>query len=117
MSLATINTSIVSPISELREFPTVEKFKISIQVIGIKKRCRKNERHMFQLGSIEYNSGEYNKESVVSLVRAFIDTNMKDVNSIIRIHLDHVKISSERGFTHTLWEPFSDKNIRFDITL
>jgi hypothetical protein len=72
---------------------------------------------MFQLGSIEYNNGEYNKEGVISLVRDFVDVNMKEVNSIVRIHLDHVKQSNERGFTSTLWEPFSDKNVRFDITL
>ena len=117
MTLATINTSIVSPISDLRDSPPIERFKISIQVIGIKKRCRKNERHMFQLGSIEYNGGEYNKESVISLVRDFVDVNMKEVNSIVRIHLDHVKQSNERGFTSTLWVPFSDKHVRFDITL
>ena len=117
MTLATINTSIISPITDLRESPPVERFKISIQVIGIKKRCRKNERHMFQLGSIEYNGGEYNKEGVISLVRDFVDVNMKEVNSIVRIHLDHVKQSNERGFTSTLWEPFSDKNVRFDISM
>lgn len=117
MTLETINTSIVSPIIDLRESPFIERFKISIQVIGIKKRCRKNERHMFQLGSIEYNRGEYNKESVISLVRDFVNVNMKEFNSTVRIHLNHVKQSNERGFTSTLWEPFSDKNIRFDITL
>lgn len=117
MTLATINTSIISPITDLRESPPVERFKISIQVIGIKKRCRKNERHMFQLGSIEYNGGEYNKEGVISLVRDFVDVNMKEINSIVRIRLDHVKQSNERGFTSTLWEPFSEKNVRFDITL
>ena len=117
MTLATINTSIVSPSPELDYSPTVEKFKIAIEVIGIKKRCRKNERHMFQLGSIEYNNGEYNKEGVISLVRDFVDVNMKEVNSIVRIHLDHTKVKSENGFTSTLWEPYSDKNVRFDITL
>ena len=115
MTLATINTSIVSPISDLRDSPPIERFKISIQVIGIKKRCRKNEKHMFQLGYIEYNNGSFNRQSVISLVRDFVDVNMKEVKSVIRIHLDHVKQSNERGFTSTLWEPFSDKNVRFDI--
>lgn len=115
MTLATINTLIVSPISDLRESPTIEKFKISIQVIGIKKRCRKNDKHRFQLGSIDYNNGSYDRDAIDSLVRAFIDTNMKDVNSMVRVSLSHVKVKNEGGFTSTLWEPFSDKNLDYNL--
>jgi hypothetical protein len=115
MTLATINTSIVSPISDLRETPMVERFKISIQLIGVKKRCRKSERHIFQLGSIDYNDGSFDQESVTKLVRDFIATNVKLTDSNVFVHLDHVKVKSERGFTSTLWEPFSDLNRRFVI--
>ena len=117
MTLATIYTSIVSPISDLRETPMTERFKISIQVIGIKKRCRKCEPHFFQVSSIAYNDGSFDKELVNQLVRDFVSVNMKQTVSVIRICLDHVKVNSARGFTSTLWEPFSDKNVRYDITL
>jgi hypothetical protein len=95
----------------------VERFKISIQLCGIKKRCRKNDRFFFTISYVDYNSGDYDKENVVSLVRDWIAVNMKEVTSQVRIHLDHTKVKSENGFTSTLWEPFSDKNVRFDITL
>ena len=94
--------------------PSNEFFKISFQVKGIKKRCRKSDRHFFQLGSIPYNNGEYNKEEIISKVRDSIATNMKEVHSIVRIYLDHVIVRDKGDFTHTQWEPFSDKNIRFE---
>jgi hypothetical protein len=108
---------IASPISDLRETPMVERFKISIQVIGIKKRCRKCEPHFFQVSSMPYNDGKYDESVINDVVRDFVATNMKQTVSVIRICLDHVKVNNARGFTSTLWEPFSDKNVRYDISL
>jgi hypothetical protein len=113
MTLATINTSIVSPISDLRETPMTERFKISVEVYGIKRRCRKNERHFFQVSSIPYNDGKYDGSAINDLVKDFLDSNMKWVSSQVVVHLDHVKVSNERGFTSTLWEPFSSLNVRY----
>lgn len=118
MNQAKITTSIVSPITDLRESPTIEKFKISFRVGGIKRRCRKLERHTFHLGSIDYNNGNYDKEAITEKVKACLETNMKEVVSpSILVSLDHVKIKEERGFTSTLWEPFGDTNKYFDIIL
>ena len=106
-------TTTVNPIESSN--PSNEFFKISFQVRGIKKRCRKSDRHFIQLGSIPYNNGEYNKEDIISKVRDSIATNIKEVHSIVRIHLDHVIITHDMGFTSTQWEPFSKKNIIFEI--
>ena len=105
--------TIASPISDLRETPMTEKFKISVEVYGIKRRCRKNERHFFQVSSIPYNDGKYDESAINDLVKDFLDSNMKWVSSQVLVHLDHVKVSNERGFTSTLWEPFSSLNVRY----
>jgi hypothetical protein len=112
MNAINLNTT-VNPIESNN--PQNEFFKISFQVRGIKKRCRKSDRHFIQLGSIPYNQGEYNKEDIISKVRDSLAVNIKEVHSIVRIHLDHVIIKNEGTFTSTQWEPFSDKNIVFEI--
>jgi hypothetical protein len=98
-----------------QETSSIEKFKITITLIGIKKRCRKSERHSFNLGYIDYNNGNFDRESIETLVRGYVDTNVKQVDSMIRVHLDHVTIHSEEGFNHIEWQVFSDKHVRFDI--
>lgn len=115
MNQAKITASITSPTSESDYSPEVIKFKIAIEVIGIKKRCRKSERHFFQVSSIPYNDGKYDETAINQLVRDFLDVNMKEVNSQVRVNLDHVKIRSEGLFISTLWEPFSSLNVRYNI--
>lgn len=116
MNQATISTSIVQP-SKSNETDTEVLFKVSIQVIGIKKRCRKSERHFFQLGHIPYNNGEVDHEAMKQKARDFLDTNMKEINSIVRLSLDHVVIKNEGDFTVTEWQPFSKLNKSFDFSL
>ncbi len=119
MNQATIDTSIVQPSksndNDLSTFKVL--FKISIQVIGIKKRCRKSERHFFQLGHMPYNDGQFDKSEVSDKVKAFLQANMKEVHSLTRVSLDHVIIKNEGNFTVTQWEPFSSKNVRFDLNI
>jgi hypothetical protein len=117
MNQATISTSIVQPTKSDSVNDTQVFFKIAIQVIGVKKRCRKSERHFFQLGHIPYNDGNYDHEAMKQKARDFLATNMKEVNSQVRVCLDHVVISNEGNFTVTQWEPFDAKNIRFDFSL
>lgn len=119
MSQAIVNASIVQPTKSNDNDLYASKvlFKISIQVIGIKKRCRKSERHFFQLGHMPYNDGQYNKEEVSDRVKAFLDTNMKSINSLTRVSLDHTVITKDEFCTQTTWQPFSDKNVRFDLNL
>jgi hypothetical protein len=127
MSQATITASITSPMSdadleamvkrgeEIQKRNETNKFKISIELIGIKRRCRKSERHFFQLGHVAYNNGTYCPDILKDQIRGFLDSNMKEVHSVVRVHLDHIVISNEGNFTTTQWEPFSDKNKRFDF--
>lgn len=119
MTLATVNASIVQPSkSNDNDLSTSNVFfKISIQVIGVKKRCRKSERHFFQLGNIPYNNGEYDQSAINNKVRDFLVTNMKSINSLTRVHLDHVVITKEEVFTSTVWEPFSKLNKSFDLNI
>lgn len=117
MTLATITNSITQPSKPTESTDTKVLFKIAIQLIGIKKRCRKSERHFFQLGHVPYNDGNYNAEEITEKVKAFVDTNMKEVNSIVRVSLDHVVIKNEGSFTVTQWEPFSKLNKQFDLSL
>lgn len=114
-STATLATSITQPSTNAENAP-IEKFRISIQLIGIKRRCRKSERHFFHFGHLPYNNGEYNQGQLKNEVIAWIHTNIKEVHSQVRVSLDHVTISSERGFTHTQWEPFSKLNTHFDFS-
>ena len=112
MNQATVSTSIVQPSQSL--FESKECFKLSVQVMGIKKRCRKSERHFFHLGHMPYNSGNYDANEVKDKVRNALDLNMKQVTSMVRIHLDHVIIKNEGTYTVTQWEPFSKLNVQFD---
>ena len=119
MTQATITNSITAPSKTDENWLDTHSvtFKLSIQVIGIKKRCRKSERHFFQLGNIPYNDGEYDQEAVTAKVKDFLQTNMKEVHSITRVSLDHVITTHERGFTCQQWEPFSKLNKSFDVNL
>lgn len=119
MNQATINASIVQPSkSNDTEVSTSQVvFKISIQVIGIKKRCRKSERHFFQLGNIPYNDGQFDQSAINDKVKDFLASNMKSINSLTRVNLDHVIITKEEVFTQTVWEPFSKLNKSFDLNI
>lgn len=116
MTSAIITNSITVPSnSNETNLDQVEKFKLSIQLIGIKKRCRKSERHFFHFGHRPYNNGEYDRKEIEQFVSDWIATNMKEVRSQVRVCLDHVIIKNEGNFTVTQWEPFSKLNKQFDF--
>jgi hypothetical protein len=107
--------TIVSPISDLRESPTIEKFKISIRICGIKKRCRKIEQHFFTVSYVDYNEGNFDQDAIRSLVIDFVASNVKTVCSHCIVSLDHVEQSFNGRFNCEKWLPFSDKNKSFEI--
>lgn len=120
MTSAIITNSITSPSKSNDNETSLESnvtFKISVQVIGIKRRCRKSERHFFQLGHIPYNDGNFDQSAISDKVKAFLETNMKSINSLTRVSLDHVITTYERGFTCQQWEPFSKLNKSFDLNI
>lgn len=90
---------------------TKELFKISVSVTGVKKRCRKSEFHLLKGGYIPYNEGTFDREAIEAVARGLVETNMKQVNGKIIIVLNHIK--REEHFER--WEPFSDKNVKWQL--
>jgi len=88
-----------------------ELFKLSVSVRGVKKRCRKSDHHILQGGYMPYNGGNFDQAKIEDVVRGIVETNMKQVDGKIYIHLDHIK----QGDFMQIWEPFSNKNVRFEL--
>ncbi len=88
-------------------------FRVGISVDGIKKRCRKSDSHYFHAGYIPYNDGNYNAEEIDDLVKGLVSTNMKEVQNVPTIHLDHVIVKHDGGFKSEQWQPFSKLNKEF----
>lgn len=114
MSLATITASITSPSIETED-PTQEKFKICIRICAIKKRCRKIEQHFFTVSYVDYNNGIFDQDAIRQVVIDFVASNVKTVCSHCIVSLDHVEQSFNGRFNCEKWQPFSDKNKRFEI--
>lgn len=91
-------------------------FKISVHVYGVKKRCRKVERHMLSLGYIPWNEGHFNQEEVEAKARAAIAENMKSVNSAVSVALNCVTRSMDTGICIETWEIFGKNNREFKLT-
>lgn len=90
---------------------TKELFKLSVSLIGVKKRCRKSERHLLSGGYMPYNDGNYDQNEVETMAKKLISDNMKQVDSKIIVNLNHIK---QGDFVQT-WEPFSKKNVAFEL--
>ena len=86
-------------------------FRIGISVDGIKKRCRKSDRHYFHAGYIPYNNGDFNKEEIENLAKGLVETNMKTLKSKVYVILNHVKV--DNGIE--TWEMFGKTNVRFEL--
>lgn len=89
----------------------IEVFSLSIQYVGINKRCRNNERH-FKSGFIEipYNQGNYDVKEIHKLSHDYILSNVKELNSDVIVTLNHFTRSNEERFTVTQWEVFGKTN-------
>lgn len=90
---------------------TKELFKISVSLRGVKKRCRKSDFHVLRGGYIPYNEGSFDREAVEAIARGLVDSNMKQINSRVMIHLDRI----EKGEFMERWELFSDKNVKWEL--
>lgn len=88
----------------------IEVFSLSLQYVGINKRCRKNERHFTGFFEIPYNDGKYDSKEIHKLAHDYILSNVKELNSDVIVILNHMIKSKEEIFNVTQWEPFSDKN-------
>jgi hypothetical protein len=86
-------------------------YKLGVAVNGIKKRCRKSERHFISGGYLPYNDGTFNQEEVENLARGILESNMKRIDGKVKVVLNHVK---RDGGIET-WEMFGKTNVQFEL--
>jgi len=88
-----------------------ELFKLSILVVGVKKRCRKVETHILDAGYIPYSEEILNQDELIDKARNLVNTNMKTVQGVPVLKLNHVK--ERDGIIK--WELFSSKHKEIEI--
>lgn len=86
-------------------------YKLGVAVSGVKKRCRKSERHFISGGYLPYNDGTFNQEEVESLARGILETSMKRIDGKVKVVLNHVKVAD--GIQ--TWEMFGKTNVQFEL--
>jgi len=85
-------------------------FEISVYVYGVKKRCRKAEKHSLKLGSIDYNDGAFNREDIEQKARDIVATNMKSVlGDKIQVYLFRTEI----GDHFKSFQMFDKRHVNF----
>ena len=91
-------------------------FEINVYVFGVKRKCRKSEKHSFKLGSIDYNEGAFNRDDIEQRARDIVATNMKAVEGqFITVQMLRVEKSSDNGFTSTSFQMFDNRHVKFQF--
>lgn len=86
-------------------------YKPSIYAVGVKRRCRKNEGHVFHLESIPFKNYDANDlEAIKIQAMAKVEENMK---SFSKVNLTLYK-ETHKGCV-TMWSPFDEGNIKVSI--
>ena len=116
MQAINLNTTVIE--SEVTKHEGTKHFKVYVNFMGVKKRCRKSERHSLKVTYIDYNDGIIDYEALNALMASFLQTNVKSINFgyHVTVTLDYVSRSYERGFQTELWEPFSKLNQKYILT-
>lgn len=91
------------------------KFSITVYVHGIKKKCRKSERHSFKLGYIDYNGGSFDKGEVSQRARDIVATNMKTVCSPISVQMLRTEWKKDDYGTVMTFTMFDERHVNFKI--
>jgi hypothetical protein len=91
----------------------MEKFKVSVFVTGVKKKGRKADKHLFNVGYVEYkeNMTDEEKAKLIEVARGVVETNMKSFLNGFTVNLNHVTLYDGGE----IWEPFSDKNLKIKV--
>jgi len=89
-------------------------FRMSVFVVGVKKRCRKVDRHHLNMGYLPYNDGVFDRCEVEQKARDMVDTNMKSANKI-QVRLTKVEFKESNGITMESFLMFDDAHVSFDI--
>jgi hypothetical protein len=89
-------------------------FEIRVYVFGIKRKCRKADRHSFNLGSIDYNDGAFNRDEIEQKARDVVATNMKElIGDKIQVQLLRMEIGEHfRSF-----EMFDKRHVNFNLPI
>jgi hypothetical protein len=87
-------------------------FEINVYVFGVKRKCRKSEKHSFKLGSIDYNEGAFNRDDIEQRARDIVATNMKAVEGqYIAVQMLRVEI----GDMFKTFEMFDKRHVNFQV--
>jgi hypothetical protein len=91
----------------------MEKFRLSVSVTGVKKKCRKPDRHLFNMGYMEYNPNmtDEQKQEVVQKAKDLLAVNMKSFLNGFTVNLNHVTLRDELE----MWEPFAETNLKIKV--
>jgi hypothetical protein len=91
------------------------KFRVSVFVTGVKKRCRKVDTHTLSLGYIDYNDGIFDKSDLENKARALLQENMKSVVTVA-VNLTRVEIDrSESGYAMEKFLMFDKRHAFFRL--
>lgn len=96
----------------------VVKYSLSVHVYGVKKRCRKADRHLLDLGYTDYKE-ELSQEEINALLskaKASIDVNMKTAERA-KLSLMRTELSNDSGINIKTVVLFDKRNKTFDISL
>ncbi len=87
-------------------------FEVNVYVFGVKRKCRKSEKHSFKLGSIDYNDGAFNQDEIEQKARDIVATNMKEVQGqFITVQMLRVEI----GDMFKTFEMFDKRHVNFQV--
>lgn len=82
------------------------QWRVGVRCFGIKKKCRKAERHYFPMG---YRALDCNQETLKENALQFLMENMRDFESP-EIHLAYVTLTDHGDYQSETWEPFAGKD-------
>lgn len=97
------------------ESNTQVKFSINVYVYGVKKKCRKSERHSFKLGYIDWNEGSFNKEEISQKARDIVASNMKTASSPISVQMLRVELKKDSWGTSQTFMMFDERHVNFKV--
>jgi hypothetical protein len=98
-----------------QENSTQIKFSISVYVVGVKKKCRKVEKHFLKLGYIDYNEGIFDKDAVSQKARDIVATNMKSVSSALKVQMLRVELKKDEWGTSQSFEMYDKRHVYFTV--
>ena len=92
-------------------------YEASIFAIGVKKRCRKVDRHLIKLDeniSIDNARSAVEQQEIVKQAITKIDETMKQTRKAT-LTLNYMKEEHNGRFNCVTWQPFDDRNIELGV--